>query len=72
MGEPHEISREKDRRVKAAGRNKAAGGDSGASRKRAELPKGAREQAQLATKDNQMVLHLTGDGKRRWVKAKDV
>lgn len=72
MGEPHEIIRVKDQRLKAAGRNKAAGGDSGSNKKRAELPKGAREQAQQATKQNQMVMVLSGNGKRTWVRVRDL
>jgi hypothetical protein len=56
-----------------SGRNKAAGGDSGASKKRPELPKGFREAAQAETKGNQMVLVMDGPHlKKRWVRAKDM
>lgn len=55
------------------GRNKAAIGTSGASKKRPELPKGYREAAQAETKGNQMVLVMDGRNlRKRWVRAKDL
>jgi hypothetical protein len=68
-----EIVRKKDLASKPTGRHKTAGGDSGASKKKMELPKGAREEAQKTTQANQMMLVLSGRNmKRSWVRLKDM
>lgn len=73
MGEPHELRLKPRQLHPSNGTHKAASGDSGTSQKRAELPKGAREAAQVVTKDNQMILVLDGPHlKARWVRARDL
>jgi hypothetical protein len=44
-------------------------GESGAG---LQIRSEARKLSQAQTRANQMVLHLTGDGKRRWVRQKDM
>lgn len=53
------------------GHNKSAGGNSGSGKKRLEQPKGAKQEAQAATRDNQMMLVLVGGRKRTWVRIGD-
>jgi hypothetical protein len=66
---------------KPKGSNKATGGDSGiggGKKHRAESGAGlqirseARKVAQAQTTANQMMLHITATGKRRWVRLKDM